>query len=156
MEQNSKKIEAVNLFREGYNCAQSVVVAFHNECGMSKEMAESIAAPFGAGIGRQREVCGAVSGMCLVLGATSHFDSNEKREGRATIYATTQELCAEFKAAHGSIVCREILKGGASTYPMPEERTVEYYAKRPCERCVEDAAGLIANFLEQNKRSQNI
>lgn len=142
-----KRKQAVDLFREGCNCAQSVVVAFHEECGMTKEMAMNIAAPFGGGVGRQREVCGAVSGMCMVLGATTDFNGQDKHSSRGEIYSTTQQLCATFKEHHGSIVCREILKPGASTNPTPAERTAEYYAQRPCEKCVEDAALIIDNYL---------
>lgn len=147
MEKN-KAIEAVNLFREGYNCSQSVVVAFHEECGLTLDMATNLSAPFGGGLGRQREICGAVSGMSMVLGALTPFNSEDKHISRAEIYATTQSLCAKFKECHGSIICKEILKTGAPTNPTPAERTAEYYATRPCERCVEDAARLIEEYLK--------
>ncbi len=148
MENIEKKNLAVNLFREGYNCAQSVAIAFHEECGLPKEMIENLSAPFGGGLGRQREICGAVSGMCMVLGAVNKFDDNDRHTARKDVYGTTQKLCGEFKERHGSIICREILKGAAPTNPEPSARTAEYYAKRPCERCVEDAAEIIDRFIK--------
>ncbi len=151
MENKDKKTIAVDLFREGYNCAQAVSMAFYEECGISRDMARNMVSAFGGGLGRQREVCGAVSGMCFVLGAISPFADEDKHHARAVVYGATQELCAEFKARHGSIVCRDILKPGASTNPEPAERTKEYYATRPCEKCVEDAAELIDTYMKRQK-----
>ena len=59
---------AEELFRQGYNCSQSVFAAFADTVGMTAEEAAGIASPFGAGFGKLREVCGAVSGMTLLAG----------------------------------------------------------------------------------------
>ena len=59
---------AAELFLEGYNCAQAVAVAFTDLTGMDKQEAARLAAPFGGGMGRMREVCGAVSGMLMGVG----------------------------------------------------------------------------------------
>lgn len=133
---------AVDLFREGYNCAQAVLVAYSDQCKLTKEMAESMSAPFGGGLGRQREVCGAVSGMCMVLGLMTKFDRENKHTARLTMYETTQKMCEKFKKHHGSIVCREILgeRTDNNQNHTPSPRTAQYYATRPCEKCIEDAA----------------
>lgn len=134
MEENKGK-KAIDIFREGYNCAQSVVIAYSEECGLTHEVAANISAPFGGGLGRQREVCGAVSGMSMVLGALTKFNSEDKNSSRTAIFATTQSLCSKFRESHGSIVCREIKKSA-----ITDEAS---YARTSCEKCVEDAAMLI-------------
>ncbi|MEG1935210.1 MAG: C-GCAxxG-C-C family protein [Rikenellaceae bacterium] len=143
---------AVDFFREGYNCAQSVVLAYKAECGMTEEMAKNISAPFGAGVGRQREVCGAVSGMCMIIGASSKFDDADKAVARKNIYEQTQKMCSKFKEHHGSIVCREILGDRAekALNPVPSPRTESYYATRPCEKCIEDAAIILDEMFAKH------
>lgn len=141
---------SIDLFREGYNCAQAVAVAFHKECGLTLDQASNISAPFGGGLGRQREICGAVSGMSMVLGMLHPFALEDKREAKKEIYELTKQKCDTFKESMGSIVCREILgerAGKASS--TPEERTEYYYATRPCERCVERAAALVQEYINE-------
>lgn len=142
---------AVDLFREGYNCAQAVVLAYHDECGLTREMAKDISAPFGGGIGRQREVCGAVSGMCMVAGVLLKFDDGDKQLARKSVYEQTQQMCGEFKKHHTSIVCREILgeRADNNQNTMPSPRTEAYYATRPCEKCIEDAAIILDEILSR-------
>ena len=130
--------KAVDFFKSGYNCSQSVVLAFADMYGFTQEQAARMAASFGGGIGRMRQTCGAACGM---------FPKD--REGKGANYAVVQELAAEFKKRNGSTICAELLglkkPEGVST---PEERTEQYYAKRPCARMVEEAARIWAEYLE--------
>ena len=138
----TKSEKAVELFLKGYNCSQAVFGAFADELGVGEETAFKLAAPFGGGVARQREVCGAVSGMLMVLGLAEGYSTPETKEIKANHYETVRTLCDEFKQINGSIICREILKD-CNTGGKPAERTAEYYKERPCVRCVRTAAEII-------------
>ncbi len=134
---------AENYFRQGYNCAQSVVLAFCDEMNMNKDDAAKLTIGFGAGMGRLREVCGSVSGMTFVISAIYGEKS------KAEVYEIVQKAAKEFEKENGSIVCRELLglsiKGADS--PVPEKRTKEYYKKRPCAELVHMSADILSDLL---------
>lgn len=145
---------AKDLFKEGYNCSQAVLLAFAEECGLDKQTAASLASSMGGGMGRLREVCGAVSGMFLAAGMLYGYTDPTDSEGKKEHYARIQQLAEEFKKENGSIVCRELL--GLSVQkeaPVPEERTEQYYKKRPCVELVGCAAGILAKYMEENPRT---
>ena len=129
----SRADRAEELFRQGYNCGQSVFAAFADVLGMTVEEAAKIASPFGAGFGKLREVCGAVSGMTLVTGYLRGYSDPADYESKKEVYALIQKMCAEFEERQGSIICRELLglKKGEDT-AEPAVRTEEYYRSRPC------------------------
>lgn len=139
-------IKAAELFLEGFNCAQAVAVAFCDVTGLEPEMAARMASGFGGGVGRLREVCGAVSGMVMVLSTLYGYDDPADGTGKQQLYAEVQALAEQFRAENGSIICREILKN-PPTDPNPSPRTAEYYAKRPCARMVYTAARLMDDFI---------
>ncbi|MBR3909043.1 MAG: C_GCAxxG_C_C family protein [Clostridia bacterium] len=145
---NSEK--AVNLFTKGYNCAQAVFGAFAKELGFDEATALKMAAPFGGGIGRQREVCGAVSGMLMVFGYLYGYETPETGEIKMHHYEQTRALCDAFKKQNGSIICRDILKtdevGGT-----PAARTEQYYHERPCVRCVRTASEILEEYIKNQK-----
>ena len=131
-----EKAEA--LFKSGCNCSQSVFAAFADEFGLDEEMAKRIACGLGGGVGRMREVCGAVSGASLVIGMRLGPDKTKA-------YPAIQDFCAKFKEKAGSIVCRELLEGtGATSGGLPDARTVEYYENRPCLGLVKLAVSLLS------------
>ena len=132
-------------FKKGYNCAQAVSVAFCDVTGLSQAQAAKMAAPFGGGFGRQREVCGAVSGMCMVYGILYGYEV-PNADNQLDVYADVQAMCAQFREKAGSIVCRDILKNPPSD-PNPSPRTAEYYAKRPCARMVMTAARILDEYI---------
>ena len=144
-------IQAAELFLSGYNCAQAVAVAFHEELGLTEQQAARMASAFGGGMGRMREVCGAVSGMLFVLGSLYGYDTPGDDVRKKELYSRVQALAAGFRAENGSIICREILKN-PPTDPTPSPRTAEYYAQRPCARMVLTAARLMEQFMEENPR----
>ena len=132
-----KSEQAVELFKTGACCSQAVFCAFAGDFGMDAETAMKVSAGLGGGVGRLREVCGAVTGATLVLGLKYGPD-------KAVVYPHVQEFAARFKAECGSIVCRELLEGvGATTGGAPEARTEGYYKKRPCAELVRLAAKLV-------------
>ena len=138
--------KAAELFEKGYNCAQAVAVAFCDLTGMTPQQAAMAASSFGGGFGRQREVCGAVSGMCLVLGMLEGYHDPADQQGKMEQYALVQKLCETFRQDAGSILCRDILKD-ADTTPKPSLRTPEYYNTRPCARMVYLAADILEEHL---------
>ena len=139
--------KAFQLFKSGYNCAQAVAVAFCDLTGLSEVQAARMASAFGGGMGRMREVCGAVSGMFMVLGLLYGYDDPKADDTKKKLYTEVQALADRFKAEAGSIICRDILKNPPSD-PNPSPRTDAYYAMRPCERMVFLAASLMDEFLE--------
>ncbi len=141
--------KAKAYFHEGYSCAQAVVLTFTEELGIDRETALKVSAPFGGGMGRLREVCGAVSGMFMVLGFIDGCTSPKDREAKTALYKQVQEMAQKFKEENGSIVCRELLgTGQKNESPVPDARTAEYYKKRPCAELVADAAELVADYLK--------
>ena len=143
-------INAAELFLGGCNCAQAVLLAFSDVTGMDRKTAAMISAPFGGGMGRLREVCGAVSGMFMVLGVLYGYDETvEDDTQKKQTYKDVQALAEKFRAECGSIICREILKNPPSD-PNPTPRTAEFYAKRPCARMVMTAARLMDEFIAEH------
>lgn len=148
--------KALELFNNGYCCSQAVVGAFSDDqwfkdTGLSLETAMKLSSSFGGGIGRSREVCGAVSGMCIIAGLLQGFD-NPKDENAATKkknhYAQIQELLAKFREENGSIICKELLGLTDKTIsPAPEARTPEYYKKRPCGEICKIAADIVGEII---------
>lgn len=145
--------KAVELFKSGYNCSQSVVAAFADMYGFTQEQALRMSASFGGGIGRMRQTCGAACGMFLLAGLEKGVVDGKDREGKAANYALVQQLAEEFRKRNGSMICAELLglkKPEGSS--MPEARTEQYYAKRPCAKMVEEAAAIWAKYLEKQRK----
>ena len=141
--------KAVELFVGGYNCAQSVVVAFCDVTGLDVDFAAKFSSSFGGGMGRMREVCGAVSGMLMVAGLLYGYDTPGDDVSKKRHYQLVQSLAAGFREKYGSIVCREILKNPPSD-PSPTPRTAEFYRTRPCARCVYLAAKLLDEYIMEH------
>ncbi|MGM9605713.1 MAG: C-GCAxxG-C-C family protein [Faecousia sp.] len=140
---------AVENFKKGYNCSQSVVVAFCDVTGMTAEYAARLSSSFGGGMGRMREVCGAVSGMLMVAGLLYGYDVPGDDESKLAHYRLVQELAGKFREREQSIICREILNNPPSD-PNPTPRDVEFYRKRPCARLVALAAGILDEYIAEH------
>lgn len=154
MEIDESRIQkAVELFRNGYNCSQSVVAAFADMYGFTQEQALRMSASFGGGIGRMRMTCGAACGIFMLAGLEKG-SVDGSRQAKLANYALVQELAAEFKKRMGSVVCSELLglASGTPVVPVPEERTAQYYKKRPCPKIIEEAARIWTNYLESKDK----
>ncbi len=139
---------AKELFLEGYNCSQAVVGAFADRLPVEFDLLMKMASSMGGGMGRLREVCGAVSGMFLVAGFLKGYSDPKAKEEKAEHYRLIQALAEAFKNKNGSIICRELL--GETKTPVthiPQERTETYYQKRPCKELVADAVEILEQFL---------
>ncbi len=142
---------AVDNFMQGYGCCQAVVAAFADIYGMDDAMAKRVAAGFGGGVGRMRMMCGAVSGIVMLVGLDCGQTDGANRDGKTACYKVVQELLAESKEQNGSLICAEILgingnDKAVSNY-VASARTAEYYKKRPCVAKVESAARIFAAYL---------
>ncbi len=145
----TKREIAMQNFTDGYNCCQAVVLAFADDLGVDKETILRLSSSFGGGMGRLREVCGAVSGMFMVAGLKRGYDyPSDDKTAKMRHYALIQQMAAEFKESNCSIICRELLHSN-DTNPTPETRSAEYYKKRPCVELVGEAAEIAAKLFEK-------
>ncbi len=142
--------KAKELFMSGYNCTQSVLLAFSDLTGLDDVTAARLASGFGGGMGRMREVCGTLCGAFMAAGIINGYESPADFSEKARTYKMIQDIAAEFKAKNGSIICRELLglKSAEGTY-IPEKRTKEYYAKRPCPMLAKQAAEILEDYLKK-------
>ncbi|MBQ6174259.1 MAG: C_GCAxxG_C_C family protein [Clostridia bacterium] len=142
--------EARRLFLEGYNCAQAVFCAFCDETGLPREQAARLSSAFGGGMGRLREICGAVSGALMALGTLRGYSDPTDPAQKKALYARVQEYARRFREKNGTIICRELLKDVPVTPGgEPEARTPEFYARRPCLRLIGEAAALLDELLNE-------
>ncbi len=149
---------AKQLFFKGYNCAQSVFCAFTDVTGYDVDTSARMASSFGGGLGRLRETCGAVNAAALILGIVKGYDDPDDYEAKKRHYALVREFADRFKEKNKSIICRELLmvaslnpeSGGA-----PEQRSEEYYQKRPCPNLVYDAALILDEMIQHSLTSGN-
>lgn len=152
----TEKEKAGQLFLEGFNCSQSVFTAFCDRFGIDEETAKKISAGLGGGVGRQREVCGAVSGAAMVLGCVVAPTDGSDNESKMKNYELVREFSDRFRQLHGSIICRELLEDKAKNKgAVPDERTAEYYRNRPCLKVVEDAAEILTEMLSEYNLKEN-
>ena len=150
MKKDHSKI-AAELFCNGCNCSQAVLVAFAEDCGMDKETAMRLSSSFGGGMGRLREVCGAVSGMFMVAGLLEGYVTEDGKEKKDAHYTRIQELAKEFTDIHGTYICKNLLGSlGKSTSPVSDPRTAEYYKVRPCVKFVITASEILDKHFFNN------
>lgn len=148
----ARKQRAVEYFKEGYNCSQSVVMAYADLYDLDMEMAKKISASFGGGMGRMREVCGAVSGMFIILGLHSPASDPANKLEKTENYAAVQRTAQVFKDRFGSYICADLLQVKRRQQTTnPSDRNSEYYAKRPCARLVAEAAEILGKEILQKE-----
>lgn len=136
--------KAKELFKTGLNCAQAVSMALAPSVDLSEDTAKALSAAFGGGVARMHsEICGAVSGMLIAIGA-AHPEMS-----KTEVYALSRQAIEEFRAENGSINCGELLAGVTKdNSPIASPRTDEYYKKRPCADLVKSAAEIAPKYLK--------
>lgn len=143
--------KATALFRDGYNCAQSVFLAYADLFDLPFDLARNLSVSFGGGMGRMREICGTVSAMAMLAGLKYPVADPKDGAARKRNYGAVQRMAQEFKDTYQTLVCRRLLPAAdaAKNDPAPSERTVEYYRKRPCVRYVAEAAAIAGRMLKE-------
>ena len=145
---SSRADKAKELFEQGYNCAQATLGAFFDISGLDYDTAMKLSSSFGGGMGKLREVCGAVSAMFMMAGILKGYSTAETGEIKANHYKLIQDLAQKFREENGSIICRELLNLQEKEKSfVPSERTEEYYKARPCSMLVYSAAKIIEEEL---------
>lgn len=144
-----RQYRAAELFAGGYNCAQAVIMAFADVLNLDEKFCAKFSSSFGGGMGRMREVCGAVSGMLMVAGLLYGYDGPEDGTVKKEHYTRVQELAGKFREEVGSIVCREILQNPPSD-PNPTPRTDAFYKERPCVRMVTTAVRIMEEYIAEH------
>lgn len=130
------------------NCSQAVFLAFAEDFGIDEPTAKRMTTGLGGGVGRMREVCGAVSAAAMVLGfAFGGEDGSDKK----TAYEKIQQFAREFRSESGSIICADRLGLPREfSTPLPEARTEEYYDRRPCSAICGDAARIVEKIIAES------
>jgi len=142
--------KAQENFHQGYNCAQSVFLAFADLTNLDKDFAAQLVCGMGAGVSRLREISGAVSSMALIAGMLYGYSDPKATDKKNELYKRVQTLAYKFKAETGSYVCKDLLGVNGPEEPVSQPRTAEYYQNRPCERLVGIAAGILQEYIEEN------
>ena len=146
--EESRVQTAVSLFKSGYNCAQSVFAAYAELFGMDLQTALKMSSAMGGGVGRMREVCGAVSAMAMLAGLKEGNTDPEDEEAKEHIYALVRQMSVQFQKKQGSLICRELLGiEGMEESAKPSHRDEAYYQSRPCAGLIACAAGIIETVL---------
>lgn len=147
---------ARQYFLEGYNCAQAVFLTYQDFTPLDPTTVATIAAPFGGGMGRLREVCGTVSGMLMVASYLQPNPQPNDAPNKKACYQMVQSLAEAFRRENGSIVCRELLGLTVEKEePTPSPRTEEYYRRRPCAEYVAIAARIVGEHINAKFEMQN-
>lgn len=148
---SDRQICAKKYFNNGFNCAQSVMVAFADLTSLSIDQVLCIATPLGGGFARKRGDCGAIVGasICYSLIQNKTTATNPNKN---SIYQVTHEMIQDFVSRNHSIICKTLLESldNIDTSPTPAERTAEYYQKRPCLNLVLDAVQILENTLKKD------
>lgn len=148
VEKMTRSEQARQNFLSGYNCAQAVVLAFSDLLGVPEDTLKAAVLPLGGGLARLRETCGTVSGGAVCLGLLF------PEKGKAEIYALVRELAQRFREENGSYNCGELLSRAgvaAERGGDPQERTADYYKKRPCPELAARAAAIVEDIYLKNK-----
>ena len=136
---------------KGFNCAQSVLLAFAKDVGLDETAAARMASGLGGGVGGLREMCGAVSATAVILGMLTGYSEPDDRGGKVALYRDVRALVGKFQEENGAIICRDLLKGEAARVDRdPYPRTPEYYVTRPCVKLVGDAAENLARYCAEH------
>ncbi|MDD6102194.1 MAG: C-GCAxxG-C-C family protein [Clostridiales bacterium] len=144
--------KAAALFKEGYNCAQAMVIAFSDMLPFDENTVVKLVSGFGGGMGRMREVCGAFSGAVFVISYIYGYNDPSDFEGKKELYGRIQLVADKVKEINGSIVCKELLGLGTDKdSPVPEKRTDAYYKKRPCDKIIGVTAAVLEEFLNNEQ-----
>ncbi|MBI5301669.1 MAG: C_GCAxxG_C_C family protein [Chloroflexi bacterium] len=143
---------AVSAFQDGFACSQAVLSAFASDLDLPTDLALKLAAPFGGGIARRGEMCGAVSGALLVIGLTTGNVAAQDQEAKDRTYALVREFIVRFQARHSTITCRELLDCDISVpAELQRARDAQLFAN-VCPKLVRSAAEIVGELTDGTVR----
>lgn len=142
-----KADKAKEYFRSHFNCAQSVLLAFAPDYGLSEVMASRIAQAFGGGLARQGEICGAVTGAMMVIGLKYGKTRPEDDEAREKTYSLTQEFFSHFKKKHKTLACRQLLGIDLSRPGGYEQASAQGLFDSICQQIISSAIQILEEIL---------
>ena len=152
IENTSKQQQSFDLFRNGYNCSQSVLTVFSEELGLKKDLSMKLASPFGSGIAYMQETCGAVTGALMAIGLKYGKGEHGSNDDKVHAYNLSKQFMAEFKKKHQTVCCRELLEGINMSTPEGMARIMELdYFRIRCANYVKDAVRIVENILIENQ-----
>lgn len=138
---------ALNRFKEGFSCSQSVLSAYADVFALDLNLALKISQPFGGGIARRGEVCGAIFGAFMVIGLKYGRTQADDTAARDKTYEVVTAFIHKFKSLHGSINCKELLGcdlSSAEGYKRAEE---EGLFENLCPKFVRDASDIVGDLI---------
>jgi len=144
-----KNDKSVELFLEGYNCAQSIVTAFGSELGLKEKDALKLATGLGAGINYQGQTCGAVVGSYIILGLRYGIDQARDQEGKARLRMILNKFSEEFTNEYKSLNCKDILGKDVSKDDELEELRKNNVFRELCPRVVKTASNIVEKLLKE-------
>lgn len=143
----SKSEDARATFLKGFNCSQAVLSSFGEEFGLDPVMEYKVAAAFGGGMGHMGETCGSVTGAFMVIGLKYGLTVADGSQSHREAFGKVRDFAEQFKARHGSIVCRDLLGFDISDRNAFREAVKQGIPQKICPRLVEDAAEIVEKLI---------
>jgi C_GCAxxG_C_C family probable redox protein len=144
----NRAVEAVSAFNRGFSCSMAIFSAYAPDLGLDAETAGKIASPFGGGIAKRGEICGAVSGALMVIGLTRRPEDIQDYASREKVYALASKFIEEFATRNASVTCSELIGYDLSDPKQyAEAREKKVFATR-CPKLLKDAGEILERILE--------
>jgi C_GCAxxG_C_C family probable redox protein len=140
--------KALQLYSDGFNCAQSVITSFADVLGVNEETAKRMSAGFGGGMGRLQETCGAATGAFMVIGFLRGKYKEGDDESNERTNKLIQEFSKRFTEAHGSVNCKALINFDIGNEEgLKEAKEADVFNKK-CSYFVKTAVELLEDILE--------
>ena len=138
---------AVESFKSGNTCSQAIFSTYATQFGISREMALKIACPFGGGMARLGETCGAVTGAFLVFGLKYGRIYPEDEKAKEKTYSLVREFVEKFKSRNDTIKCNDLLGYKIDTPEGHQQAKEKGLFDTVCPKFVKDAAEILEEML---------
>jgi C_GCAxxG_C_C family probable redox protein len=150
---SEKTRHANERFKSGFNCSQSVLSAFAEDFGLSRDSCLRLASPFGSGIARMQETCGAVTGALMAIGLKYGKGENGTEDDKTIAYRQSQFLVNEFKKRNTTICCRQLLDGYDMNSPQEMAKIMELdLYNNYCLKYIQDAVEITETILSDKEK----
>ena len=140
--------KAIEAYRSGFNCAQSIVSAYSDYLGFDNKQAMGIACGYGGGMGKLQETCGAITGAFMVLGVNSYNEDKDIQESKDKAVDKVREFDKKFKAIHGTTNCRKLIGCDLSTDEGMQYAKDNKLFDTICEKCIKDAVAIVDELIK--------